>query len=237
MENINRKAGLALILGALLNITRIIPIILSDKVTLDNFPPHGLQDTMLFSQLSGWSISHIMALVSAPLLVFGMAVLASNARERDQFGPALMAFIGVSISMMLYLIAAVTDGFVLPQLVNNLSPAFETVPTQAGLLVETVHLFATTLAGVGAATVLITAFFLGITLLRGFGAKIGGGFGILLGIICLIGYATGFLNLNITSGLKYVGPLTIAMFAYLIATGVLLMRTESQSSNQNTLKV
>lgn len=52
------------------------------------------------------------------------------------------------------------------------------------------------------------------------------GVGIALGAASLIGFTTGILDLDIAKSLPIVGPMSLAMFAYFIAVGVMLMRTQ-----------
>ena len=45
-RTMHHKAGIALLLGALISIFRVLPIVLSDGVTGDNFPPESLDDVI-----------------------------------------------------------------------------------------------------------------------------------------------------------------------------------------------
>jgi hypothetical protein len=86
-----------------------------------------------------------------------------------------------------------------------------------------VHLTATSFGGFGAVVLLVTMLFVGVGMLRGFGNMIMGAIGIFIGAVSLIGFSSGLINLNIAESLPIVGPLSIGMFVYLIAIGVMLM--------------
>ena len=104
-HDLARKGGIALILGGLLNILRAIPIALSDGVTANNFPPHTVADIMLFSQFPVWRGSHMVALVAAILLIFGVTALTKAATSRGQAAPALMTQVALSFSIVLFMVA------------------------------------------------------------------------------------------------------------------------------------
>lgn len=229
-DDLTRKAGFALILGSLINILRVIPVFLSDGVSAESFPPHSVEDIIFAAQLPVWTITHAMTLWGAILLIFGIAVFARNASSHDQAASGLMAQVSVTLSMVLLSIALISDGLVLPAIIERLTLFGNTGVADNGGLIIYAHLIATSLGGFAATILLISGVFLGITLIRAFKAKILGMFGIAIGGLSLIGYLTGILDLNITATLHITGPLTLLMFLYLITIGVLLLRTTRQTN-------
>ena len=223
-NNLTQKAGIALVLGAVISIFRVLPIVLSNGVTGDNFPPESLEDVIFFSQLQGWHISHVLILVLIPLLIFGTGILARDAAAKNQASAGLMALIGTTLSMILFSVATVLDGFVLPAVTRDIGAAGGAGEAQTGTLALFTHEAASIFGGTASAFLLITALFIGIALMRGFNAQWLGGLGIALGALSALGYLTGFLNLNISDGFTRVGPLLMLSFFYLLAVGIAMLR-------------
>ncbi|MEM7126768.1 MAG: hypothetical protein AAF702_10610 [Chloroflexota bacterium] len=229
-NELTKKAGIALILGALISIFRVLPIVLSDGVTGDNFPPESLEDVVFFSQLQGWHISHVLILVLIPLLIFGVAVFARDAAENGQASAGIMALIGLTLSMVLFSVATVLDGFVLPAVTADIGEAALTGDSHSGALALFTHEAASIFGGTASALLLITALFIGIALLHGLGAQWLGGLGVVLGILSTLGYLIGVLNLNISDGFSRVGPLLMLIFFYLLAVGIAMVRRGSTTT-------
>jgi hypothetical protein len=223
-HDLAKKGGIALILGGLLNILRAIPIAMSDGVTADNFPPHTVADIMLFSQFSVWRGSHMVALIAAILLIFGVTALTKAATTRGQVAPALMTQVALSFSMVLFMVAFTSDGLVLSFTVEKLQSLGPDVVASNHALIEYIHIVALSFAGVSAAVMLGSSVFLGIMLIRAFDAHLLGGFGVALGIVSILGYLTGFLSLNFTKTIQFVGPLAMLMFLYFAVIGVQMLR-------------
>lgn len=223
-HDLARKGGVALILGGLLNILRAIPIALSEGVTVDNFPPHTVEDIMLFSQFPVWRGSHMLALVAAILLIFGVSVLTKAATTRGQAAPALMTQVALSFSMVLFMVAFTSDGLVLSFTVEKLQSLGPDVVASSHALIEYIHIVALSFAGVSAAVMLGASIFLGITLIRAFEARLLGGFGVALGTVSMLGYFTGILSLNFTQTIQFVGPLAMLTFLYFAVLGVQMLR-------------
>ncbi len=224
IRELTRKGGIAMILGSLINLLRVVPIFLSDGVTSENFPPQSAADIAFAAQLPLWAVTHAAALIGVVLMILGAIAFARAAEANGQTEPGLMAQIGITLSMILLTLGLVSDGLILPLLIERLMDDAGLDLVESGSLIEYAHLFATSFGGIAATFLLISAMFLGITLLRAFETKILGGLGIGIGIVSLLGYITGVLNLNMTSSLHLTGPLTALMFFYLIAVGVFLLR-------------
>lgn len=229
MNALNTKGGIALIIGALLNITRMIPVFADENVTRETFPPHTIADTIYVTQLYGWHISHVMALISVPFLAFGFAALFSELKSRNAATQGLAALIVVSTALILYLSGAVIDGLALPEATRHFGTAAESGDAAAGYVIELVHMTAVAFGGFGAALLLGSSFFVGAGLIHGFGRKKHGLIGIVLALASTAGFVTGIIELNIAKSLPIAGPLSLATFAYLISVGVLLMRTKADS--------
>lgn len=223
-HDLARTGGIALILGGLLNILRAIPIAVSDGVTANNFPPHTVEDIMLFSQFPVWRGSHMVALVAAILLIFGVTALTKAATARGQAAPALMTQVALSFSMVLFMVAFTSDGLVLSFTVEKLQYLGPDVVASSHALIEYIHIVALSFAGVSAAVMLGASIFLGITLIRAFGATLLGGFGVGLGAVSMLGYFTGILSLNFTKTIQFVGPLAMLMFLYFAVIGLQMLR-------------
>lgn len=229
IAELTRKGGIALILGSLINLLRVVPIFLSDGVSSENFPPQTAEDIAFAAQLPLWTITHVLALFGVVLMILGVTAFARAAEVRGETEPGLMAQIGVTLSMILLTLGLVSDGIILPLLIEKLTNDGGVDLVTHGPLIEYAHLFATSFGGIAATILLISATFIGITLLRAFDGRILGGLGIAIGSVSLLGYITGVLSLNITPSLHLTGPLTVLMFLYLIAVGAYLLRHSPHS--------
>ncbi len=233
-KDLTRKAGIALILGAIISIFRVLPIVLAEGATRDNFPPETLDEIMLFSQTQGWHISHVLILVVVPLLVFGAGVFARDSVQKGQASAGMMAFIGTGFSMILFSVATVLDGFALPAVVQHISTA-ESASDTYGTLTLFTHEVASIFGGTASAILLITALFFGIALLRGFENRWLGIAGIILSGLSAIGYLTRILELNISDSFGRVGPLLMLMFLYLLAVGIVTLKRSVASLIETTV--
>ena len=235
MENdLTRKAGIALILDAIISIFRVLPIALAEGATRKNFPPETLDEIMLFSQTQGWHISHVLILVLVPLLVFGTGAFAHDSAQKGQASAGMMAFIGTTFSMILFSVATVLDGFALPAVVRHIS-ASELASDTYGVLTLYTHEVASIFGGTASAILLITALFFGVALLRGFENRWLGSAGIILGALSSVGYLTRILELNISDSFGRVGPLLMLMFFYLLAIGIVMLRQRVASLLEATV--
>ncbi|MEM8499718.1 MAG: hypothetical protein AAF542_16970 [Pseudomonadota bacterium] len=223
-QTISKYAGMALILSAVLNMTRVVPMFMSDGVSMENFPPHSVGDLVFYTGLYGWFVSHIMGIISVPAMVFGLIVFWRRAAHS---GWSLAALVGYSIGMGLYLFGLISDGLLLPRLISSWSSELASGDTTAESFVYLTHSFATTFAGFSAVVMLTSTAFLGLSVLKDFNRSLLGYFGIAVGIVSSIGFITGFLNLIITDGIGRVGPLTLLMFMYIIVIGLLLKHSEN----------
>lgn len=79
-------------------------------------------------------------------------------------------------------------------------------------------------SGVSTAVMLGASIFLGIMLFHAFNARILGGFGVALGAVCMAGYLSGVLSLNVPKAIHFVGPLAMLMFFYFAAIGAQMLR-------------
>ena len=231
-RTMQHKAGIALLAGAVISVLRVLPIALADGVGSDRFPPESLEDIVYFSQLSSWHISHVLFLVLLPLLGFGVVQLARDAARNGAGSASLMATTVFSLSLISYLVAIIFDGFVLPHVAEHPDALTDGSPEAA--LVLFTHEAASIVGGTASALMLVAALFIGIAQLTGLGHRRLGLMGIAIGAISSIGYLTGLLDLNISNGFNRVGPLLMATFVYLGATGIRMIRT---AKDRNTATV
>jgi hypothetical protein len=222
--------GFALLAGALLNMTRMIPTVLSDGFSRDILPPKTVDDLIIFTKLSGFAPSHMMALFSTPLLIFGITVLFKVLWEQGQRVSGLAGLVLANSGFVLYLLAAITDGIVLPGIINE----FAADPLGGEIAISVVHSFATGLAGAGAALILFGVGFIGFGFFRAKHA-IFGALGVLIGAIAFIGYITSILKLDFIESFQILGPLMMLTFAYLLANGLYLVRINNKTKLAESL--
>lgn len=74
----------ALVAGTALNVLRMLPIFLSDGFSFDELPPSNAAEAVKSATLSGWYLSHVMAIVSVPLIIFTSKPLRPNAKQLAQ---------------------------------------------------------------------------------------------------------------------------------------------------------
>ena len=226
MNDLHVKGGYALISGAALNIFRLVPIWVHEGISFDNFPPRTVDDSIFVSQLFGWNVSHIMGLASVPLLLFGAFALFEELKQRQAASQGLAAMVIIQSSLVLYLVGLIADGLALPKLVDHFQSQIATRNEIALLQIDSLHLMATSFGGFAAALMLVATLFVGAGVARGFQKRVFGSLGMGIGLVSLIGFLSGFLDLDITKSLFTVGPLSVAMFIYLAATGRLLIQID-----------
>lgn len=141
MKNLNKIAGIGLIIGGFLQMVRMMPIALSDGIKmLENFPPHNLEDTLFAAQLFGWHISHIMVFLATPLLITGFYGLHKLATEKTEYRISILAFIGLSMGLILYNIGAVIDGLLLAELSDRVIESSGIEKERLGILKDLKYL-------------------------------------------------------------------------------------------------
>ncbi|NES82672.1 MAG: hypothetical protein F6K10_15380 [Moorea sp. SIO2B7] len=105
---------LALLAGTALNMWRMAPIVLSDGFALEQLPPGNPDDLATVATLSGWYLSHVMAVLSVPLLVYGFfsvyQTVTRNSTNTVAERLTLASVFGIATGAILYLVAAIIDG-------------------------------------------------------------------------------------------------------------------------------
>ena len=131
--------GIALVLAALLNLTRMIPIVANFPEGLEVFPPQTADQIALLhlENTVGVVISHIMALASFPLYLIGCLFLFSLLKERNQQYFGVPALVLLSFGFFLFAIAVIVDGFVLHLVAEYFTTAPEHANEVASFLVST----------------------------------------------------------------------------------------------------
>lgn len=226
MKNLNKIAGIGLLIGGFLQMIRMMPIALSDGIRmLDNFPPHNLADTLLAAGASGWHLSHIMVFLATPLLMTGFYGLYKLVNKQQPSNVAILALIVLSIGLILYNIGAVIDGLFLPIVGQEVAEAAGNTKEIWSVLAIYTHEFAVNFGGLAFAHLLLGTGLLGLAVNQLEEFKIFGIVGMGIGTVALIGYLTGILDLMVTGSFMLTGGLTMLMFIYYFSLGIKLFRT------------
>lgn len=229
MRNLNKIVGLGLIIGTILQITRMIPIILSNGVTLlQNFPPHNTEDSVFVSTTVGWLPSHLMVFLATPFLLvgfYGLFKVIKNTSEKSKFG-----YFGVVIllfGLILYTIGAVIDGLTLTDVSKHYLALEGDSKNQLDAIVYFTHRLAVSFGGTAFAHLLIGTGVLGLGLMHTKYFKTFGIVALLIGIISLLGYLFGVLDLLINTNFLLTGGLTIMMFVFYLVLGLKIFKHET----------
>ena len=119
-----RIGAIALILGAVLNLIRMIPVLLSEGYHSNSLPPG--QTAALTAEtalLGGWYISHILAIISVPLFIYGFWTIYQLIKEKHN--DSIIQHIGLAglsvltLSGILYISGAILDGIALGTVSHN----------------------------------------------------------------------------------------------------------------------
>lgn len=121
--------GTALILAALLNLTRLIPVMANLPEGFTSFPPVTADQIALLhsGNTSGVVLSHIMALGAFFCYALGFVVLFRKLWDASKQSLALFFLIANLFGLSLFAIAAVIDGFIL----HLATDYFTTAPPEA----------------------------------------------------------------------------------------------------------
>jgi len=228
MKTNYKLAGIGLIVGAILQITRMIPIAMSDGIKmLENFPPHSLEETLFAAKLNGWFISHIMVFIATPLLMIGFYGLYKLIKNQAKFNVGVLGLFIIFLGLLLYTIGAVIDGFLLPELAHRFDAANGNEKEQLGVIINAMHHLAICFGGPSFTHLLLGTGFLGIALKDIKGFKIYGILAMVIGAIAFLGYITGILDLLVTKSFMLTGGLTTLLFFYLLAVGIRIFRMDN----------
>ncbi len=228
MKNLTKIGGVALITGAILQITRMIPIAMSDGIKMmENFPPHNLEDTLFAAQATGWHISHMMVFIASPLLFFGFyeAYKLSKVNSTNNIG--LLGLIGLAIGIILYTIGACIDGLTLAELSHRVSVATGSEKDILGQTAIVIHELAISFGGPAFAFLLISTGFLGLSFLNLNGFKLISYIAIAIGVISTLGYLLGVLDIMVTDSFIITGGLTMFMFFFYLGLGIKMLKIKN----------
>lgn len=221
----NKIIGTALIVGGFLQMTRMIPIAVSDGIKMfENFPPNNVEDTIRAATASGWLVSHIMVFISSIFLISGFYGLSQKLKKNGQDKAVTFSFIGLSIGFIIYNIGAVIDGLFLPVVSHEFLDSIASEKKYWSVLIGYTHEFAISFGGLAFAHLLLSTGLLGIALYRIKEFKLFGIIGLVIGSVAFIGYITGILDLMVTGSFFLTGGLTMLMFIFFFALGTKLIR-------------
>lgn len=211
----------ALVAGTALNLLRMLPIFLSGGFSFDELPPSNAAEAAKTATLSGWYLSHVMAIVSIPLLIFGFLTIYQWIRDTSDNPAAervtFAGFFGITTGLILYLVAAVTDGIALRKAADHYFDAAEAERETAGAILMSIHETAASFGGHFMAAALISTgiFALGMLLARC--ATVVAKIGIAIGVLGLVGSVTGLLDLSFQERFPLLGGIVAVMMIWWIA--------------------
>lgn len=119
MKQFRRLAGWAIILAAVLNLTRMVPVIVGRELPPPDFPLVTADELANFvsGNYQGHAISHLMAIVSFVLLLLGTLYLHELMKDHKILSKLLL--ISGILGFGLFFIAALIDGFVMSEAVKT----------------------------------------------------------------------------------------------------------------------
>lgn len=217
-----KKIGaIGLILGAFLNMIRMIPIYL--EVGFDGYPPANLAETVAIAQGTGYYISHMLAIIAAPLWLVGFYALYKELKNSTSNRGLTLALTGFAIGQLLYVIGVVVHGLILPEMAHEFVNASAETQNIMAPLFDFNHHLATSLGGLGFAYILISTGILGIFLRAEF--KLLGVIAMAVGFLALIGYATGALTILLFGSFQLTAGFVTAAFVFYFVTGIAMYRS------------
>lgn len=226
MKNQTKKFGaIALILGAFLNMIRMIPIYL--EVGVSGYPPNNLTETITIAQQTGYYISHTMVYFATPLFIIGFYAIYKELRKNTSSYLLTLSLIVFFIGQLFYTIGVVLHGLVLPEMAHEYVNASVSYQNTITPLFEVIHHMATSYGGLGFAFCLISTGILGFFLRHKF--KMLGYIAIALGILASIGYSTGSLAILLFKSFQLTAGFITVMFVFYFAAGVAMYRSSELS--------
>lgn len=222
MKKSNKKIGaIALILGAFLNMIRMIPIYL--EVGITGYPPKDLSETILIAQTNGYYISHTMVYFATPLFLLGFYTLYQELKKRTSNKLLTLSLIVFFIGQLFYTIGVVLHGLVLPEMAHEYIVASVSYQNTMTPLFEVIHHMATSYGGLGFAFCLLSTGILGFYLRPKF--KILGITAIALGFLALLGYSTGTLAILLFKNFELTAGFITVLFVFYFATGITMYKS------------
>lgn len=213
--------AISLILGSFLNMIRMGPIYLDKQIGFTGYPPQSLIETVAIAQRVGYYISHAMVFIAMPLFLIGFYVLYKELKSSSSNILLTLSLIGFSIGQMFYLIGVVLHGLVLPEMAREYIEASDTFQAAMAPLFDFNHQLATSYGGLGFAFILVSTGILGVFLKQKY--KILGFVAIAIGVLALVGYATGFLDLLLFESFEITAGFVTVMFALYFSIGIAML--------------
>ncbi|MEP2983705.1 MAG: hypothetical protein ABJN39_19760 [Sulfitobacter sp.] len=227
--------SLALIGAALFTLSRMLPVALSEGFHSGSLPPgQNAAQTAETALLGGWYVSHVMAMLTVPLLVYGFLAVYQEVRMRSGISPAervtLAGFLILVVAGVLYLSGAALDGVALGHVSKHYMAASDAEKDVSGLIVMAVTESA---ASFGAHYMILTMIGTGVLAyglsLAGLGT-IQSLLGIAIGGLGLVGWLSGFFDITFQERLwALLGMIALTMLWW-ISLAVVMMRGQTFSA-------
>ncbi len=216
-----KMGAIGLIVGSFLNMIRMGPIYLDKQIGFTGYPPQSLVETIAIAQRGGYYISHAMVFIATPLFLIGFYVLYKDLKSVRSSIMLTLSLVGFSIGQLFYLIGVVLHGLVLPEMASEYIAATEPFQAAMAPLFEFNHQLATSYGGLGFAFILVSTGILGAYLKERY--KILGFVAMTIGLLALVGYATGFLDLLLFESFMITAGFVTVMFALYFAIGIAML--------------
>ncbi len=232
-----RTGSFALIAAALFTLTRMLPVVFSDGFHSGSLPPgQNAAQTAETALLGGWYFSHIMAMLTVPLFIYGFLAVYQSVRAQSGVSPAervtLAGFVILIVAGVLYLSGAALDGIALGAVSKHYAAASGTEKEFAGMIVMAVTESA---ASFGAHYMILAMIGTGVL---AYGLRLAGLgtfqsiLGIAIGLLGLVGWVSGFFDVTFQERLwALLGMIALAMMWW-ISLGVVLIRGRKFSAAQ-----
>jgi hypothetical protein len=235
MTKSQKLGGAALIDAILLTLTRNIPIVIGQPADSQELFPQSASGIaqLIDVNLSGWHASHIMALLSFPLFLWGFMTFYRLLVARNRRVIALPFIISMGLGLTLYTVAVVIDGFMTPVAAQNLLSATGEAQETATFLVSYTHNFALSffapalfaiVAGIG---ILSVGLFSTQLYARWFRWA-----GLILSVIAIVGYISGIFGSH-WDNFQVTGPVLMLVYVWFLILGINLMRRIPDNETQS----
>jgi len=224
----DRLGVLALVIGTALNMLRMGPIFVSDGFQIDFLPPGNPDDLATVATLGGWYVSHVMAVLSVPFLIYGFfAVYQIVTRNTDSAVAerlTLASVFGMATGLLLYLVAAILDGVAVPRAVEHFLGSTGAERETASVVMTAIHETAASFGGHFMATTLFSTGLLGLGLYKLGRNRIHSLIGVAIGLVSLVGFVSGVIDVTFQERFPLLGGFVGLMMMWWIALAVLLHR-------------
>lgn len=229
----NKTLGLILLASTALNLTRLLPIFIHPDIGFHNFPPIETDHTLLITSIPGWFLSHLMGLLSVPLLIVGLIIIYGkvsdgNNAPSEQCPLWLCALVFIGIGMFFYSIAVGVDGWVLPQVANQYLQATSSSLLKDSLEASMVstHNLALSFGGMALAVLPIGAGLIGIVMRDYSKLRVLGSISIGYAIIAIVSLCLGIADIAMHKNFLFTAGLIFAPQLIFFLLAILLLNEE-----------